>query len=370
MSRDTTRCVARLARWLGPWTPDSAIPTDVERREIPIPTRGPDDRPFRARVYAPAGRPPIGALLLVPGLHYAGPDDVRMDRFAAILANAGLLVLAPFLPDFARLRVGPGLMGDVERSFDVLRALPERPGAVRPGVFSISFGSLPALHLAAAPPRAEQVGGLVVFGGYADWGETLRFCLEGAPGRPHDPLNRPVVFMNLLEHMRGLPEDIDSVTRAWDRFVRRTWGRPEMKVRERWEAVAREEARDLSDAEKRLFLLGCGLEPGGAERCAAALERAGNRFDWLDPRPRLSTLRCPVYLVHGRDDDVIPHTQAARLAEAMPGEAEVHTMLTGMYAHTSTMGLRELAALAPAAVGELRSMVGILRAIARVATSG
>lgn len=361
--RTALRSLVRLALWLGPWTGDDACPQTVTRRAVLVRGR----TPFEAWVYRPAGRRPDGALLLVPGLHYAGPADPRLDRFARVLADAGLLVLSPFLPDFTALRVAPGLMADTEASLEALRALPDYPAGLRPGVFSISFGSLPALRLAAHPDLGPRLGGTVVFGGYADFRDTIRFCLEGAPGRPHDPLNRPVVFMNLLDRLESAPEDPGRLLAAWTDVVTRTWGRPEMKERARSEPIAREVASRLNAADRLLFLQGCGHEPGGDRLCHEALDRGGDAWDWLDPRPHLSSVSRPVVLVHGRDDDVIPFEQSELLERAMPPGAEVRRLLTGLYSHTGQTGLVERVADLPALARELASMLGILRAVDAVA---
>jgi hypothetical protein len=160
--------MARLARWLGPWTSESRRPTGARRRTVRIRP----ERPLDAWVYRPRTRP-RGALLVVPGLHYLGPADPRLDRFLAILADAGLLVMCPFLPEFRRLHVGPSLVPDTAAAFDALCALPEMP-RVRPGVFSISFGSYPAIELAASSARGDRVGQLILFGGYASFEDAVR----------------------------------------------------------------------------------------------------------------------------------------------------------------------------------------------------
>jgi pimeloyl-ACP methyl ester carboxylesterase len=343
------------------------MPAAVVREETVVAAGG---RPMPMRFYAPRGRDPDGALLLVQGLHFAGPDDPRLDRFAAILAAAGLLVGAPFLPDFARLVVGRGLVDDTARAFDALERHPGRPKTVRPGIFSISFGSLPALRLAASAEHRDRVGGLVVFGGYGDFADAIRFCLRGDGDRPHDPLNRPVVFLNLLEHLEGAPADPDPVCAAWERFVRRTWGRPEMKVDGAWQRVAREEGGRLVDpAHRAVFELGCGLADGGLEAVDRALARAGDAISWLDPRPHLGTVTCPTWVVHGRDDDVIPWTHAALIGSALPPAASPRVLVTGLYGHTGRPGLLGLMGLVPAAAREIGAMVGILDAIARAATN-
>ncbi len=321
---DATRSALVLARWLGPWAGERTAPAAIMRGELPVPAAG--GRPaFRARVFRPA-RPARRAFLLAPGLHHAGPDDPRMDRFATILAASGAVVVAPAIPDFLALRVTPDAAGDFERALEAARPLvPARPALV-----SISFGSLLVLRLAAARPDAIERA--ILFGGYADFAAAVRFCLTGPA--PRDPLNRPVVFINLVDQLAA-GDARDVLAAAWRRYVERTWGRPELKAPERWQPIARAVAAELAPALRPLFLAGCGAEPGGDPECLAALD--GMDLGFLDPRPLLPAVRCPVTIVHGVDDDVIPYTQAAELARALP---DARVPLTGLYAHTGRGRLR------------------------------
>ncbi len=347
------RRIETLARGLGPWASDQTVPTGTTRREISIPANGPDERPMRAWVYR-NDAPPQGSLLLVPGLHYLGPADPRLDRFCRVLAKARILVLCPFLPDFEQLLVGPQLGPDALRAFDALMHYPGRPPTT-PGVFSISFGSRPALEVAARRP----IGGLMLFGGFADWADTMRFSIQGAPGRPYDPLNRPVVFLNLLPFF-GRDIDQTGVGNALFEQVRRTWGRPEMKEPGALEPSARAIAERLSAPNHQLFLQAVGLEPGGNARVDEALRHAGDAFSHLDPTPWAAQVAAPAYVAHGREDDVIPHEHAPRLAALIPG---ARTLVTGAYAHTGKARIRELI---PRLRGEAEAMWGLLQAMARI----
>ena len=85
----------------------------------------------------------------------------------------------------------------------------------------------------------------------------------------------------------------------------------------------------------------------------------------LDPRPDLVGLACPVHLVHGMDDNVIPHTQLPMLRDAMPAHVEVATYLTGMFGHTGRAGLLALTDLAR----ELWTMVRMLGALVRAGSA-
>lgn len=339
LERGITR--ARLARWLGPWAPETTRPK-AERRRVEV------DGRFEAWVYRPLCRAPHGAILVVPGLHYSGPADPRLDRFLSVLAHAGHLVFAPFLPDCRALRVAPQVVEDAEAAWDALLALEDLPRGAHPGVLSISFGSYPALHLAAR----RDVGGLLLFGGYCDFVDAIRFSL-GDTERSYDPLNRPVIFMNLLDEL-GLPDGHGTILHAaWESYVRETWGRPEL-LDGSWRPIAAEMSARLPGAVRPMFDLGTGLAEGGVPVAIEALSRGD--FSHLDVDGVAATVSCDTWIVHGRDDDVIPYTHAEMLSARMP-RAEL--LLTGLYAHTGS-GM-----VAPSqAVAELRAMASILDAVA------
>jgi pimeloyl-ACP methyl ester carboxylesterase len=327
--------VARLLGWLGPWA-GTAAPRGVltEMRAL----GGPRD--LRCRVYAPEGRAPAGGYLVAQGLHHLGPDDPRMDRFCRVLAASGLLVFAPFLPDFLALRVAPGAEGDLALAWDALDAEAQRLALPKPAVFSISFGASPAIALAARPSIAGRVGALVLFGGFADFDASVRFAVGGAAewrGRrlalARDPLNSPAVFLNLLPHL-DVGCDRAAVADAWRAMVERTWGRVELKADGARDPIAHSIAAELGPAERELFLLGCGLRPGMLAALERGLERAGDALAFFDPRPRLPNVRAPVVVLHGRDDDVIPWFEAEKLRAALrPGHPH-RLLVTGMAGHT------------------------------------
>ena len=320
--------VFTLARWLGPWADTTRAPE--------VPTRDTEVAGLRVRVYGREGRP----YLIAPGLHYAGPDDPRMDRFCRILAAAGHHVAAPFVPSYLALTPDARAIADFIRVFDAIDFA--RP----PVVFSISFGSLLAFALAAARPGA--IDRLVIFGGYSNFHDTMRYCLTGT-GR--DPLNQPVVLMNLLEIVD--PTGAEDLRHWWREYVTRTWGRPELKARERFTAIAEELAPSVPASVRELFLVGIGARPGAWDIASAALEKYDARP--LDPAPYLARVTGRVDLVHGADDDVIPYEQSHALAKQLVN-ATVGVHITGMYGHTGAQRPP-----LSAAARELATMLRVLR---------
>lgn len=354
-----------LARWLGPWTKDADVPYGVLRDETEIEPKIDGDRPVRAWVYRSQLRAPFGSLLLLPGLHYLGPSDPRLDRFARVLAASGVLVYAPFLPDYIDLTLRPSVLRDAERALDALLAWPDRPRK-KPGLMSISFGSLPALHLASSEVHSQKLSSLVLFGGYADLGDTMRFCLEGSPGSPHDPLNRPVVFMNLIEHLPDPPADPAPLLHAWNEYIQRTWGRPELKHNGLGDAIGREICSTIRDDRSRqLFEITTGLAPGAIALLEHALERGSEKLRWLDPTERVRAVKLPTFVLHGADDDVIPHTHARMFERALPKTMLAGVHVTGLYGHT---GSNAAPWAKPAELlREVKTLVGALRALSRAA---
>ena len=334
----------KLARWLGPWADATKVPTVSSRDE--------DVDGIRVRIY---GRGRNKTFLIAPGLHYAGPDDPRMDRFCRILAAAGHLVIAPFVPSYLALTPNARAITDFARVAD---ALP-RWSADKPVVFSISFGSLLAFALAAE--RGDALDSLVIFGGYSDFHDTLRFSLTGevASGRKavRDPLNQPVVIMNLLDHIAHDSAHRDALVEMWRVYVTRTWGRPEMKARERFVAIAEELAPEVPESIRDLFLVGIGAKPGAWDLAVPAL--ADFDATALDPKPYLPRVTNRVDLVHGVDDDVIPFEMSYDLAKLLI-RADVRVHVTGLYGHTGAQR-PPLGALAK----ELTTMVRVLRALAK-----
>lgn len=344
-SLDRLADTARLHYWLGPWAKG-----DVPERVSSRPVR---ELPAGSRLYTPSDRAPHGAVLISPGLHYDGPRDPRLDRVARIFATAGHVVLSPAVPDLMAAMMTPRVIDLVAHAYHVLRAAPEVPSDCVPGVFSVSVGSLAALRLAASDAAISR---LVIFGGYADPATLIRSLTES----PRDPLNSPAAFSTLLAGIPHPSYGAGDLRDAWRAMLRATWPRPELKVTGSvaHHPIARGFAAELPAGLRELFLIGCGVLPGGWPLCESAL--ASGAFGHLDPRPYFPSIRCPVTIVHGIGDDVIPFSQAGELERGLPVTIDKQVLATGMLAHSSTVPLGGRAANL---VHELSTFHRICRAI-------
>lgn len=326
-------------------------------------------RVFGAWLYVPTNRPIEGALMLSPGLSPQGPAHLRMARLAKILAASGVVVCSPFMPDYFDLRVSEQSIADFARAFDAFLEQPEVPKGVKPGVLSVSFGSLLALRLISSPKYRDKVCCAATFGGYADWNEAVHFSLtgevDGVKMVERDALNRPLAYINTLEDIEGAPADGADLINAWKRYIYLTWGYERYRRLEEYQCVAEALALRVPEAQRELFLRGVGAvgyEDYGDVK--DALKRRGEKDRYLDPLPYLGGISCPVYLVHSTDDAVIPCNQMQRLAGAMPSGLEVQTYLTGLYSHSGATG--GLIQRLPSMVDDFATLGGILGVLAKV----
>lgn len=368
------RQYAALLRWLGPWTNETRAPGDVTRTAWVIRegelhghrayARGlvPDETKV-AKLEAYVYTPPRSVALFVvsPGLHFAGPDDVRLDRFCRVLAHAGFTVVAPFLPTFVDLFVSASAADDLEVA--LLAARERFPTLGRATIFSISFGSWPALEVAARRP--EHVESVITFGGYASFTHVVRFCAdglmhtdEGPVQMPFDPLNMPALFVNVARFI-DVPGDRARLTRAYREMCYRTWGRMELKEKGRLTPFIDAIASELPEAQRALFRLGAAGGTEARETIELGLTNGREALAFLNPTSAIARITCPVVVCHGREDDVIPWNESEKLYRALSARVPCELHLTGLYAHTG-QGRPKLTDLAR----EARTLLALARAIA------
>lgn len=383
----SNQALLRLLRWLGPWTPDHQAPPGVRcEREVIRPGRLAGLRGFHAGELArPAAwrseqaptrleilhyyprEAPVGHFIVVQGLHYQGPDDPRLDRFCRVLAGAGLMVHAPMLPSYLDLLLSPTVADDLEAVTQHVCA--SVPSGTKPSLFSVSFGSAPALEVAARMP--ERIDAVVTFGGYADLDASLRFCLDGVMEQDRrsirlsrDPLNAPVLFLNLLPFLE-LGEDTRDLERALREAAYRTWGRPELKQLGARAQLLYELGERVPGSQRALFQLATGLRSeldGQSARqwLDRGLARGQAELDFARPELALRRTSRPCVVLHGREDDVIPWGEATKLVSNLAGRVPTKLFLTGLFAHTNAEkpGLAELGQ-------ELDALLGMATALSR-----
>jgi pimeloyl-ACP methyl ester carboxylesterase len=213
------------------------------------------------------------------------------------------------------------------------------------------------------------VDAVMTFGGYADLDAALRFCLDGemqtASGSvslKRDPLNAPVLFLNLLPYLDL--GDTHALERALRELAFRTWGRPALKLPGARDSVAYALAQRLPREQRALFLLASGLLSDldgmtARQWLDQGLERAGGELDFARPGAAIERSTRPCVILHGKEDDVIPWGESVKLHAELSRRASCDLFITGLFAHTQAepIGLRSVKK-------ELSALLGMARAMA------
>ena len=90
----------------------------------------------------------------------------------------------------------------------------------------------------------------------------------------------------------------------------------------------------LSEEAQRWHRLAISKDPSVEPQLTKRIQaRLADLFDTLSPDGIVSQVRCPVFLVHGSGDELIPSGETAELERRLT-ETEAHVLLTPLISHT------------------------------------
>ena len=290
----------------------------------PITTSGPMNVPWRAgtlraRAYSPIHYHGARGILLVPGVHAAGIDEPRLVGFAGDLAGMGHPVLTVELPDLAHYEITSRTTDMIEDAAAWMMRRADYAGPTgRIGMMGISFGGGLTLVAAGRPSIVKQVAFALSFGGHGDLPRTLRYLCtgiqpDGAVRPPHD-YGLAIVLLNVADQvvpaaqvqpLRGAIFSFLEASRL--DMIDKVKAAAEFTRARSLEAALPEPAHTYMGYvnARDVVRLGPVLLPTLAAR-------GGDPS--LSPS-RSPAPQCPVYLLHGSDDNVVPAIESRLLAE-------------------------------------------------------
>ncbi len=297
------------------------------------------------RPRAPAS--PLPGWVVMHGITRAGRGHAQLVRFARAIASTGAVVIIPEVPEWRRLDLAPHLTAPTIRSaIDALRKTPD----VHEGPFGLvgfSFGAPHTVAAAGDPRLRADIAGAVSFGGYCDLGRTIHFMMTGQHEhdgheislRP-DPYGRWIVAANYLTDAAGYEDAVD-VADALRRLAALAGDTGAPAWSPQYDRAKVKMAEGLAPDCRELFDLiapPSNREPDaerGAE-IAALLAEGGKRVQpQMDPAQSLSKVACPVHILHGRFDHLIPFSEGLRLREALPPQTNAHATVTRLFGHSA-----------------------------------
>lgn len=308
----------------------------VTWRDVSIPTR---HGQLAARVYTPEGRDAATpSFIIFPGIHRGGVDEPRLSAFSRRFSSAGVTVVSVPLPDLREFRVTTRTTDQIE---DATLWAAREPGIGRDGTIGlggVSFAGGLAMVAAGRPALRDRLSMIVSFGGYGDLTRVLRFLCtgvlpDGSRMRPHD-YGIAIVLLEVAPAMVP-PDQVEPLRRGVLTFLEGSLHDQTDKPRaQALFADARRQAAALPAPARTLLAwvndrdvarLGPAVLPH-VEKLAGDASLSPER----SPAPS-----APVFLLHGRDDSVIPSAETPLMAEYLrrSGHTRVKTLLTPLVTH-------------------------------------
>ena len=312
----------------------------------PIPWRGGQLRAYAYQPYRVRAR----GVLLLPGVHADGIDEPRLAGFAREIAAQGHPVLTVELPDLKQYRITARTTDMIEDAARWMMHTPEYTGVDgRIGMLGISFGGGLTLVAAGRPGIRNGVAFAMSFGGHGDLPRTLHFLLtgiqpDGTHRAPHD-YGVAIITLGLADRIvpAGQAQPLRDAILAYLDASRLDL------IDKRQAAVEFTRAKALEAAlpEPARTYMGYVNARDVAHLGPLLLPRLGELGGDPALSPDRSELpRCPVYLLHGTDDNVVPAIESTLMAQELRARGRtVHVLLTPLITHAEVDRTRTIAAV-------------------------
>jgi pimeloyl-ACP methyl ester carboxylesterase len=263
-----------------------------------------------ARLYTPSNVTDPPGLVVVHGIHHLGIEEPRLVGFARTFAQSGVIVLTPELRDLADYRVTPNGIATIGEAAAELHHRLGHPV----GVLGLSFSGGLALMAAADPRYKNDIAFVVSVGGHDDMARVSHFLATGDTTRPDGsevtliPHEYGALVLAYAEVSRFFsPQDVPAASEAIRLWLYEQPG------------AARVEEAKLSPAGRAKFeLLISKHRESLRDELLADVAASDVQMKAVSPHGKLAGIDCPVLLLHGTGDEVIPASESLWLATEIP----------------------------------------------------
>ena len=284
----------------------------------------------RARLYLPANKPNAPAMVIFHGVHHLGIDEPRLMGFAAAMASCGLRVLTPELPDIKDYRVSPDSVTTIGWSVKWFAARSGGPV----GVMGLSFAGGLALVAAADPLFHPDFKFVFAVGAQDSMDRVTQYYRTGRDVRPDGSIEVLPAheYGPLVLEYEYLEQFVPAQDLGPVRAVLRS------HLYEDKEAEARA-SLGLNEMQKREALeLMDATSPETKSKIASVIATHTTQLAGVSPRGRLATLTTPVYLLHGKADNVIPSAETLWIASELQSEDLKAMLVSPVLSHIDLDG--------------------------------
>lgn len=238
-------------------------------------------------------------LVVIHAANEKGKDDPRIQNLATVFARAGFDTYAPTLAHLNRQTFHPLAIEEITEAVNYAKtAKPEQPLTVI--TFSLSAG--PALIAAGQDETRGQIQKLVLFGGYFDIDNVIKFNTTGPETR--DPFG---IWLFARYYAQFLPE---NDAKLFYEIAERKWKDPDANITDL--------AAKLGPGGKGALALLENRDPEQVTKLIGELPNELKTFmQTMDPEPWLSRIEASVVLLHSKNDVIVPFQESEKLAAAL-----------------------------------------------------
>jgi pimeloyl-ACP methyl ester carboxylesterase len=281
------------------------------------------DREYWALTYRPAKVFPKKALVLAPGISELGCYHPRLVALSRYFASQGLLVVTPDIEEFRNFQISAEPIDQLVIWYREAETLFGAKQARETGMAGVSYSGTLALIAAANPEIRDRVAFVASIGAY----HNLIRCTEqwlstdyetAAEYYPTKFYARWIIMLAALDMLPAVEDRVFLKNALFDLLLQKEVSQPALR---------------LTSEGERWYKLATSKKIPSDSELAGAIENflAPRLYRRLDPDSALHELRCPVFLIHGAYDDLIPPEESVELHQRLPGS---HLLISPLLTHT------------------------------------
>lgn len=309
---------------------------------------------LRGRLYVPDHI--RRAVVLVAGVNALGIDEPRLYGLAHEFANVGYAVLTPELPDLQRYDITARTTDMIEDAAVWLSGQPRLARDRRVGLVGISFAGGLSIVAAGRPALRQRAAFVFSFGGHSDFPRVLRFLCSGREPAPPGPggavtpaaeqYRRPHDYGVVIVLLGGAdrvvpPGQVAPLRAAILTYLRAShYDLIDRRKAAATFAEARQMAESLPEPSRSLMQQVNNRDVDHLGSTLLPLVGSSGQEPALSP-DRSPAPACPVYVLHGSEDNVVPAVESLWLGRYLEGRTHVRTLLSRVITHAELNSRRD-----------------------------
>jgi pimeloyl-ACP methyl ester carboxylesterase len=279
---------------------------------------------YEALVYYSEKQTARSAVVLVAGLSELGCHHPRFIALARFLAEKGLMVITPDIKEFREFQISAKPIDQILFWYRQTSGLEGAEKIQKTGLAGISFSGTLALMAAAKPEICNEVAFVLAVGPYSSLIRCTKGWFAAAPGVSGDAGYPTRFYAKWIAMLAALDMIADSKERLF--------------LHEVLDSLLLEKNippanQGLSKTGARWYALATMPETQSDPELASDIQDhlVSSLFTELDPGKTLKDVRCPLFLIHGAYDDLMPPGESLELHRSI---ANSFLLISPLLTHT------------------------------------